>query len=445
MIHELGHAFGLEHDWRDGAYVMSYGPPGWDRLSAYAAEFLAVHPYFNPEIPIEETSAPTIELISSPEYPTGATSVSVQLRVSDSDGLHQVILHAHGGVKAWQGMKGEQDAIVEFDYDGTVGAPPHDALIGASLSSPSVHPIYVHAVDTGGTIGRTSFELFNVSTQDNLIATLEGHTSSVNSVAFSPNGATLASGGDRIKLWDVATRTNITTLEGHTGWVSSVAFSPDGAMLAFSEGYNTVKLWDVATRTNITTLEGHTGWVSSVAFSPDGAMLASGGGDRTVKLWDVATRTNIATLEGHTGWVSSVAFSPDGATLASGEGDGSTVKLWDVATREDIATLYGSGPVAFSPDGAMLAFREEYNTIKLWDVATRTNIAALEGHTSTVLSVSFSIDGAMLASGSYDATIRLWDVATGRNIDTLFGGEKFTRCRFHPTARCSFPGQMRGR
>ena len=139
--------------------------------------------------PLRETSAPTIELISSPEYPTGATSVSVQLRVSDSDGLHQVILHAHGGVKAWQGMKGEQDAIVEFDYDGTVGAPPHDDLIGASLSSPSVHPIYVHAVDTGGTIGRTSFELFNVSTQDNLIATLEGHTSTVNSVAFSPNGA----------------------------------------------------------------------------------------------------------------------------------------------------------------------------------------------------------------------------------------------------------------
>ena len=445
MIHELGHAFGLEHDWRDGAYVMSYGPPGWDRLSACAAEFLAVHPYFNPEVPIEETSAPTIELISSPEYPPGATSVSVQLRVSDSDGLHQVILHAHGGVKAWKGMNGEQDAIVELDYDGIVAAPPNDDLIGASLSSPSVHPILVHAVDTGGTIGRTSFELFNVSTQDNLIATLEGQ-GWVSSVAFSPDGATLASGGfNTVKLWDVATRKNIATLEGNTGWVNSVAFSPDGAMLASGAGgeERTVKLWDVATRKNIATLEGNTGWVSSVAFSPDGAMLASGG-ERLVKLWDVATRTNIATLEGQ-GWVSSVAFSPDGAMLASGAGGGErTVKLWDVATRTNIATLEGAAPVAFSPDGSMLAFREGFNKVKLWDVATRKNIATLEGHTSTVLSVSFLIDGAMLASGSYDTTVRLWDVATGRNIATLFGGGEVLSVSFSPDGTMLASGSEEG-
>ena len=142
-----------------------------------------------------------------------------------------------------------------------------------------------------------------------------------------------------MKLWDVATGTNIATLEGHRGGVNSVAFSPDGTTLA-SGYYVTVKLWDVATGTNIATLEGHRGGVNSVAFSPDGTTLASGTGaatvngefvESTVKLWDVATGTNIATLEGHRGSVSSVAFSPDGTTLASGAFDGTSI-LWDASS-----------------------------------------------------------------------------------------------------------------
>ena len=91
--HELGHAFGLHHDFRDDKYIMSYGRA--DRssgaLSACAAEFLAVHPYFNSEVPLENASPPTVELVSS-EYPFGSVSTPVQLRVRDDDGLHQVIL-----------------------------------------------------------------------------------------------------------------------------------------------------------------------------------------------------------------------------------------------------------------------------------------------------------------------------------------------------------------
>ena len=122
-----------------------------------------------------------------------------------------------------------------------------------------------------------------------------------------------------------------------------MSFSPDGTTACFrgESSDDTVKLWDVATRTNIATLQGHTGRCHSVSFSPDGTLLASGSDDGTVKLWDVATRTNIATLEGHTESVNSVSFSPDGTTLASGSDDG-TVKLWDVATTHtNIATLQG--------------------------------------------------------------------------------------------------------
>ena len=85
--HELGHAFGLEHDFRDGKYIMSYGSGEPLALSVCHAEYLTVHPYFNPDISNEEAPPPTIELISPTEYPEGSTSVSIQLRVSDPDGI----------------------------------------------------------------------------------------------------------------------------------------------------------------------------------------------------------------------------------------------------------------------------------------------------------------------------------------------------------------------
>ena len=445
--HELGHAFGLGHNFRDGTYIMSYGSraligPSWDRLSACHAEYLSVHPYFNPAIPLEEGQPPTIELISPRTYPPGSMSVPVRVQVSDSEGVHQVLLSGSGGLIACRGLAGEKDALIEFDYEGFFTP---DGF--TSLSDSVVHPISVHAVDTDGNVSEAFFSLAEISRHH--IAPLEGHTAEIYSVSFSPDGGILASGSwdSTVKLWDVATRQAIAPLEGDTDVVNSVSFSPDGGTLASGSWNGTVKLWDVTTRQIIATLEGHTEGVSSVSFSPDGGILASGSWDSTVKLWDVATRQNIATLERHTEGVNSVSFSPDGGILASGSWDG-TVKLWDVATRQNIATLEGHTEgvlsVSFSPDGRPLASGSWDGTVKLWDVVTRQNIATLEGHTEGVIPVSFSPDGGTLASGSWDSTVKLWDVATGVNFATLGHTSAVYSVSFSPDGRTFASGTYDG-
>ena len=440
IAHELGHAFGLEHDFRDDAFIMS-NTSGPDRISACAAAFLSVHPYFNRGTSIDPAQPPTVALVSSSRYAAGSKSVSVRLRIEGTHGLHQAMLLVttmkgvpglpvgFQEVKSCRGLANENSTVVPFEYDGDI-----PSSLSSMLSHPQIHPIHVKAVDSDGNVGLASFDLIELSAYH--IAALEGHTSLVEALSFSPDGSILfsASTDNTIRLWDAGTREQIATLE-NAGRARSLSISPDGKTLASASDDRTLKLWDVASRAPIATLHGHTSPVNGVAFSPDGTLLASASNDGTASFWDIAARTPIATLHGHTSPVNGVAFSPDGTLLATASDD-RTVRIWDVAARQHVATFDGRanrvGAVAFSPDGTLLASASSDGTAILWDVAAREHIVTLDGHTRPVGGVAFSPDGTLLATASLDRTVRLWDVASGEHVVTVAHTDTFASIAFSP-------------
>ena len=256
--------------------------------------------------------------------------------------------------------------------------------------------------------------------------TFSGHTSFVQSVAFSPDGKLALSGSkdDTLRLWEVATGREVRTFSGHTSHVSRVAFSPDGKVALSGSVDKTLKLWDVATGRELRTFNGHTDNVTSVALSPNGKLALSGSRDKTLKLWDVATGSTLRTFCGHTSGVASVAFSPDGKVALSGSGD-KTLKLWDVATGRELRTFSCHydyvNSVAFSPDGS-LALSTDYCALVLWEVATGRELRTFTGHTYGVGSAAFSPNGKLALSGDAAHTLKLWEVATGRELRTFFSG-----------------------
>jgi WD domain, G-beta repeat len=261
------------------------------------------------------------------------------------------------------------------------------------------------------------------------VSTLNGHTSAVWNVAWSPDGKRLATASydKTAKVWDAATGKEVFSL-GHTSGVFSVAWSPDGKRLATASEDFTAKVWDAATGKEVFSLRGHTSNVMCVAWSPDGKRIASGSVDKTAKVWDAATGKEVLSLAGYIGSVSSVAWSPDGKRLAAGRSDWPqyVVKVWDAESGKEVLSLAGHTQevkcVAWSPDGKRIASGSVDKTAKVWDAATGKEVLSIAGHTSWVMSVAWSPDGKRLATASYDKTAKVWDAETGKEVFTLRGG-----------------------
>ncbi|MYZ36742.1 helix-turn-helix domain-containing protein, partial [Streptomyces sp. SID4917] len=207
-------------------------------------------------------------------------------------------------------------------------------------------------------------------------------------------------------------------LTGHSGAVLSVAFSPDGRTLAATaDGGGTVRLWDTATGRLRKSLTGLTGAVLSVVFSPDGQTLATAStDDRSVRLWDTNTGRLRRSFDERTNGTMSVAFSPDGRTLATAS-SGHGVDLWNPDTGRLLRSLdersIGAELVAFSPDGRTLTTASGLDrSVRLWDTDTGIIRRSLSEGANGTLTVAFSPDGHTLATGGQDQTVRLWDTAT---------------------------------
>jgi len=250
----------------------------------------------------------------------------------------------------------------------------------------------------------------------------------VSSVAFSPDGHRIVSGGqgDGIMVWDADTGQKTLTFGEEA---TTVSFSPDGKRIVSGSTDGTLMIWDAQTGQESLTLEGHSSYVLSVSFSPDGKRIVSGSDDKTLKVWDAQTGQKTHTLEGHSEVVNSVSFSPDGKRIVSGSDD-KTLKVWDALTGQETLTLKGHSDdvdsVSFSPDGKRIVSGSHDKTLKVWDALTGQETLTFKGHTDFVSSVSFSPDGKRIASSSANwetnsGLIRVWDAETGQMVLALGG------------------------
>lgn len=244
---------------------------------------------------------------------------------------------------------------------------------------------------------------------------------------LSPDGKLLAASGvaaDRpaVLVYDLESGKRLHTLLGHEAPVEALAFSADGARIASGAADKTARVWDLrdAKFPEIARFTGHTDRVTAVVFKSDGSQVLSGSADKSLKLWSVADTDEVMDFPGHTAAVVGCAMSPAGQPISASTDK--TVRIWNAANGRAVRTLpqaAAATALSLSRDGARLAVAVADNTIKLHQVSDGKLLFTLTGHTGVVHSLGFSPDNARLVSGGADNQAVVWDLSDGRLLEML--------------------------
>jgi WD40 repeat protein len=276
-------------------------------------------------------------------------------------------------------------------YKGPIESYPLQSYASALLFSPTESAIRkLFENEPAGTVVKPATNSSWIA----CLLTLEGHSSSVRSVAFSHNSSKLASAScdNTVKLWDVSSGECLQTFTGHSDTVNAVAFSHKLSKLASASHDNTVKLWDVSSGECLQTFTDHSSPIRSVAFSHDSSKLASASQDKTVKVWDASSGECLHTFTGHSSDVISVAFSHDSSKLASASYD-KTVKVWDASSGECLQTLSFRTTIRnLSFDSSASCLHTEAGTIVIYVSQTSDRATATGAEYPLYLGTSLSSD-----------------------------------------------------
>lgn len=278
----------------------------------------------------------------------------------------------------------------------------------------------------GGVYGRVTVWSLETAKPVKFLTNVLG---AVNDLKFSPDGKLLAVAGGQpsargdLRLFDTAEWKLVHSLGGHLDTVSGVAFSPDGAKLASASFDKTVRLWDVKAGKVLHTFAGHSDFVYAVAFGPDGSWYATASKDRTGRLVDAATGKSRLTFSGMNDEVLAVAVRPDGQVATSGFE--TAVSWWDPKTAERLRRTSGPGvathELAFDAKGTVLAAAGGDGNVSLFDPKAGTAVRTMPAG-GAAFAVAVDPAGQRAAGGSADGSVKLWAVPGGKHLVTLWSG-----------------------